>query len=158
MKKLILVFLVGAGAGVGGYWFYQRAQSQGHLAEARDRVSYVVWKAGKSLKEATDEIKDELNRTGVVVRDKAKAAGESVTVAVADTTITGSLKAKLLSESGLRGVGVDTDRGVVTLSGTVGAHEDIARAMKLALETEGVQRVISKIQISAERPSATTKP
>ena len=42
---------------------------------------------------------------------------------------------------------MDTNDGVVTLSGTVSSHEDIAQAMKLAIDTEGVHKVVSSLQV-----------
>ncbi|MFM1768409.1 MAG: hypothetical protein RJA22_938 [Verrucomicrobiota bacterium] len=153
MKKPILLLLTGVLLGAGGYWLFQRAQSKGQLDEARDRMSYAVWKAGKSIKEATDEVREELGKTGVVVRDKTKSATDAVSGAVSDTALTTQIKTRLLGESGLRGVGVDTDRGVVTLSGSVATHEDIARAMKIALEADGTQRVVSRLQLSAAKPA-----
>jgi len=140
MKKMLVVFLLGAAAGAGGFWFFQQAKTKSQLTEARDRVTYAAWKAGKSLQEFAGEIKQELSRYGQVVREKTTTTGDALTA---------SLKTKLLAEPGLRGVGVETTNGVVTLSGEVATHEDIARAMKLALETDGVHKVVSKIQVSA---------
>lgn len=157
MQKTLLLLLTGALLGVGGYWLFQRAQNKGQLAEAKDRVTYAAWKAGKSIKEAADEVKSELGKTGVIVRDKAKSASDAVSAAVSDSAVTTGVKAKLLAESGLRGVGVETTEGVVTLSGTVSSHEDIARAMKIALEADGVRRVVSRLQISAEKPADPPK-
>jgi|SRR5437868_340094 len=145
MKKMLLVFVIGAAAGAGGYWYVQRSNTQSQLTEARDRVTYAAWKAGKSIKDFALEIKQELSRSGEVVRDKAKSTGDAISA----TAVTATLKSKLLAESGLRGVSVETADGVVTLTGEVASHEDIARAMKLALDTDGVRRVISRIQISA---------
>ena len=145
MKKVLISFLLGAAAGVGVLLFLQRAQTKTQLDEARDRVTYAAWKAGKSIKEFVDEIKVELSRYGQVVREKTTAVSNSVSA----TTVTASVKSKLLMESGLRGIGVETTDGVVTLTGSVASHEDIARAMKLALETDGVIRVVSKIQVAA---------
>jgi osmotically-inducible protein OsmY len=44
---------------------------------------------------------------------------------------------------------VNTTRGVVTLSGTVSSEAKIGKAMLLALQTEGVQEVISTLQIKS---------
>jgi len=145
MKKFLLIFLLGAAAGAGGCWFFQQAKTKSQLAEAKDRVMYSAWKAGKSLMEFTEEIKQELSRSGQVVRETARSTG----AAISDATLTANLKGKLLLEPGLRGVGVETAAGVVTLAGEVATHEHIARAMKLALESEGVTKVVSKIQLSA---------
>lgn len=158
MKKTFWTLIIGALLGIGGYWLYQRAQSKGQLDQARDRMSYAVWKAGKSIKETAEEVKAELGKTGVVVRDKAKTATDAVGAAVSDTAVTAAVKAKLLGESGLRGVSVETAQGVVTLGGTVTSHEDIARAMKIALETDGTRRVVSRLQVSAEKPAGAPAP
>ncbi|MEY2410001.1 MAG: hyperosmotically inducible periplasmic protein [Verrucomicrobiota bacterium] len=145
MKKSLLIFLVGAAAGAAGFWFFEQTKTKAQLSEAKDRVTFAAWKAGKSIQEFAGEIKQELSHSGQVVREKARGAGESISA----TAVTASIKAKLLTESGLRSVGVETTDGVVTLTGDVATHEDIARAMKIALETDGVQKVVSKIQVTA---------
>jgi osmotically-inducible protein OsmY len=147
MKKLLLAFVIGAAAGAGGFWFLQQSKTQSQLSEAKDRVTYAAWKAGKSIQEFAAEIKQELSRSGQVVREKTKSTGDAISAA----TVTATLKSKLLATSGLRQVTVETTDGVVTLAGDVASHEDIARAMKLALETDGVQKVVSKIQVSAAK-------
>lgn len=147
MKKFLIGFLLGVVAGAALIWYFQRAKTRSELEDARDRVTYAAWKAGKSIKEFVEEIKVELSRSGQVVREKSAALGNSVSAA----TVTATVKGKLLTESGLRGVSVETTEGVVTLTGSVASHEDIARAMKLALETDGVTKVVSKIQIAATR-------
>ena len=145
MKRFLLIFVLGAAAGAGGYWYLQQSKTKTQFAEAKDRVTYAAWKAGKSIQEFAGEIKQELSRSGQVVREKAKFTGDAISA----TTVTATLKSKLLAEAGLRRVGVDTTDGTVTLTGEVATHEDIARAMKLALETEGVHKVVSKIQVSS---------
>jgi osmotically-inducible protein OsmY len=147
VKKVLISFLLGAIAGAALLWYLQRARTKSQLDEARDRVTYAAWKAGKSIKEFVEEIKVELARSGQVVREKSTAVSNTVSAA----TVTAAVKGKLLTESGLRGVGVETTDGVVTLTGSVASHEDIARAMKIALETDGVTRVISKIQLAVAK-------
>ena len=147
MKKFLIGFLLGVAVGVALLWYFQRAKTKSELDEARDRVTYAAWKAGKSIKEFVEEIKVELSRSGQVVREKSAAVGNTVSA----TAVTATVKGKLLTESGLRGVSVETTEGVVTLTGSVASHEDIARAMKLALETDGVTKVVSKIQLAATR-------
>jgi hyperosmotically inducible protein len=69
--------------------------------------------------------------------------------AAANARITAAIKTKLVADSGLAAfkIDVDTTDGVVTLSGTVTSPEDIARAMKLAMEVEGVHRVVSTLLV-----------
>jgi len=88
-------------------------------------------------------------RTGKVIREKAKKAGDAIADATANARITTVIKSKLMQDSGLAAfkIDVDTTDGVVTLSGNVTSHEGIAKAMDLALETDGVHRVVSTLQV-----------
>src|SRR5207247_892601 len=95
------------------------------------------------------QIKEELARTSMVVREKAKSVGAAISDATANTRTTAAIKAKLLAEPGLSSlnINVDTSDGLVTLSGTVSSHEQIAKAVRLALDTDGVVKVVSTLQI-----------
>ena len=97
----------------------------------------------------TNDIRDELARTGQVVRQKAKEAGRVLADATADARITAAIKAKLVADPDLSAlsISVNTTGGVVTLSGKVAAAEDISKAMLLALETDGVTQAISTLQV-----------
>jgi len=44
-------------------------------------------------------------------------------------------------------IDIDTDDGVVTLSGTVKSTAEHDRAVQLARETEGVKRVVDRLHI-----------
>jgi osmotically-inducible protein OsmY len=46
-------------------------------------------------------------------------------------------------------ISVDTTDGLVTLSGTARSHDEVAKAVRLALETEGVRKVVSTLQVRA---------
>ena len=62
------------------------------------------------------------------------------------------IKAKLVASHDLSAlnISVNTTAGVVTLSGTVTSHENIAKAMLLAMETDGVKEVISALQVKSQ--------
>ena len=107
----------------------------------------------KDFSLSTPEIKDELERTGRVVRKKAKEVGTVLADATADARITATIKAKLVKESSLSSlrISVNTTDGVVTLSGSVDSAEQVADAMKVALETEGVREAISTLQVKAAK-------
>ena len=97
----------------------------------------------------TDDIKEELSRTGQVVREKAKEIGVKMNDATADARVTTTIKAKLAAHSDLSAlqISVNTTDGVVTLSGRVDDHEDLKTAMDLALATDGCTKVISTLQV-----------
>jgi osmotically-inducible protein OsmY len=44
-------------------------------------------------------------------------------------------------------ISVNTTGGVVTLSGTASSSENIRKAMQLAYDTDGVNQVVSTIQV-----------
>lgn len=74
-----------------------------------------------------------------------KTAGRTID----DATITAQVQGKLTSDriSNFSRVDVDTERGVVHLSGVVPSAEDKARAAELAREVAGVRRVDNNLQI-----------
>src|SRR6185436_19360184 len=96
-----------------------------------------------------DDVRQELERTGLVIRQKASQIGTAIVESTADVRTTGAIKARLLSEPGISSIGIDvnTTGGVVTLAGSVSSHEEVAKAMRIALETEGVAKVISTLQV-----------
>jgi hyperosmotically inducible protein len=65
-----------------------------------------------------------------------------------DTTITTTVKTKLAAEKGttLTRVQVDTDRGVVQLSGVVETAADRARAEQITRGVSGVKAVKNNLQ------------
>lgn len=68
-----------------------------------------------------------------------------------DTVITGRIKTALLSDPGMDGadVSVQTNKGVVTLVGTVESHEQTGIASAHAQRQDGVVRVDSDLTLNA---------
>jgi hyperosmotically inducible protein len=106
----------------------------------------------KALNLSPQDVKDELARTGQVVRRKAKEAGQAIADATADARITAAIKAKLLTNRDLSplSISVNTTDGVVTLSGAVPSVDAISKAMLIAMESDGVKEVISALQVRAQ--------
>jgi osmotically-inducible protein OsmY len=151
MKKFLLGIIIGAALGAFGYYYYEDKNTRGTLEEARQSVNNSAGKFKDALQERLDsqEIKKELERTSMVVRDKAKRAGSAIADATADGRITTAIKSKLVAESALSvfSIHVETTDGLVTLSGTVNSHDQIGRAVQIALETDGVVKVVSTLQV-----------
>ncbi len=107
----------------------------------------------RSLNLGTNDIREELARTGRIVRQKASQAGKVIADSTADARTTAAIKAKLLANRDLSGlsISVNTTDGIVTLSGSVPAAEDIGKAMVVALDTDGVKQVISTIQVKPKK-------
>lgn len=76
--------------------------------------------------------------------------GRSTGRYIDDTTITTSVKSKLVADkaTNLTRVGVKTVNGTVYLDGVVDTAEQRARAEDLARRADGVQTVVNNIQIN----------
>jgi osmotically-inducible protein OsmY len=81
-----------------------------------------------------------------------KTAGENVS----DASISTAVQSKLTSDrvSNFTRVDVDTERGVVNLSGVVQSAEQKARASELARQVNGVKRVNNNLQVQ-DQPAKT---
>jgi osmotically-inducible protein OsmY len=151
--KTLFVLILGLALGAFGYYIYKQSGSD-RTTPGPEEITQGGSRTNESSTERkgdlrAEQIRDELARSGRVVRKKAQEVGAAVSDATADARITGSIKTKLAVDSDLSAltVSVNTTEGVVTLSGTVSSHEHIAKAIKLALETEGVSEVVSTLQV-----------
>lgn len=87
---------------------------------------------------------------GDEARDAAERATDRAGAALTDAALTTAVKSKLLADrmvSGLN-IDVDTDAGVVTLSGKAQSQTEFDRAATLARETEGVKGVVNNITMA----------
>lgn len=75
--------------------------------------------------------------------------GETLGQNIDDTTITTTVKSKLAAEKGstLTRVSVDTNRGVVQLTGVVSSPADKALAERVARGVGGVRNVVNNLQV-----------
>jgi hypothetical protein len=151
--RFLFGFIVGLLVGVTAHWYLVQTRPVTDRVGARGPVTGEPAVSGAE-RPATDpfntaKLKEELDKTGRVIREKARQAGDKLADATANARITGAIKAKLLEDTGLSAfaVDVDTTDGVVTLSGAVRSYEQVDRAMQLALETDGVHKVISTLQV-----------
>jgi osmotically-inducible protein OsmY len=165
MKGFFNGLILGVILGAAGYWFIQNkarehpeAEQRAEAAAAQAQTS--AGEAGRHLSDAlkakletldlrSDQIKDELARTGKIVRRKAHDLGEQVADAAVDARIVTAIKAKYTADSDLSvwKISVSSDQGHVTLSGTVSAEQNIGEAVALALETDGVHDVTSTLTV-----------
>lgn len=152
--KFLLGIIFGIILVVAIIWYYADQRHNPTAQDAKTRIESTangmkesVQTNWKSLR--TEDIKDELARTGRVVRQKAQDAGHAMADATADARITAAIKGKLLANPNLSAlsISVNTTAGRVTLSGTVSSPDKIREAMQLALDTDGVQEVVSTLQV-----------
>jgi hyperosmotically inducible protein len=155
MKKLILGFLIGVAVVVALIWHYSNKNDHAalikrDLTDAYDQTRVKVEEKISSLTNiSTDDIKAELAKTGQVVRQKAQEVGKEVSDATADPRTAAAIKAKIVADESLAGLGISVDcsKGEVTLSGKATSAENISKAIKIAYDTDGVRKVTSKIEL-----------
>ncbi len=152
MGKFIFGLLMGIIIGAGGLWYFQQQQA-GALAGNQNQTitdAKAVMNAKlDALELQTDRIQKELKEKGRVVRRKASQFGAEVVNAATDAALTATIKGKLVADPKLSAwdISVSTSDGVVTLSGTVSEPALIGSAILMALETDGVNQVISTIKV-----------
>jgi len=110
---------------------------------ARERLS--------DLDFSVDSIARELKATGRVVRRKVTEAGRQLEESTRDARTTARLKARFALDPELkaREIDIHTEDGRVTLEGRVDSHEELARAIRMAVEEDDVLEVTSTLQVSA---------
>jgi len=165
MRSFFNGLVLGVVLGAVGYWFIQNkarehpaaeqraeaaaAQAQSAAGEAGQHLSDALKAKLETLDLRSDQIKDELARTGKIVRRKAHDLGEQVADATADARIVTAIKAKYAADADLSvwKISVSSDQGHVALSGTVSAEDNIGKAVALALDADGVRDVTSTITV-----------
>jgi BON domain len=165
MRGFFNGLVLGIILGAAGYWFVE-TKAREH-PEAQQRYEDAVAQANTNAGEAAlhfsdafkakietldlrgDEIKDEMARTGKVVRRKAVDIGDKLADAAADARIVTVIKAKYAADHDLSvwKISVSSDQGHVALSGEVNAPDDVGKAVALALEADGVRDVTSTLTI-----------
>jgi hypothetical protein len=170
--KTFFALLVGIAIGVGIWWYYSnsrgrtdvRTDIQTDVKSAGDKIETAAKSAGDKIQEKLrewklqpDDIKDDLAKTGRIIRSKTEKAGQAISDATADARTTAAIKGKLVANRDLSAlsISVNTTAGVVTLSGTVNSPEDIGKAMLVAMETDGVTQVVSTLQVTMKSGKTT---
>jgi hypothetical protein len=154
MMKFGCALICGIALGAAAFWYFTvgRYSTQTGGTSSAGAPSHSAPVIPGLDRFSTEEIKAELEKTGSIVREKARQAGASLSDAAANVRITATIKAKFLKDSELPSfqIGVDTTDGVVTLSGKVTSVDAVSRAVRLAFEVEGVTKVYSTIQVAAQ--------
>lgn len=129
----------------------QAAATTGFLGREIDELQAQAERGGAAARDAAKDAaaqareagRDAAERTG----DAAKRAGEAVT----DAAITSAVKTKFLADTAVKGlkIDVDTNNGIVTLTGNVSSRAEANRAVMLARNTEGVKSVVNNLRIGS---------
>jgi hyperosmotically inducible protein len=114
--------------------------------DAKDAVhaKIIEWKLTPS------DLKADFEKGGRIVRTKTATAGARTGEVLDNARIVTVINAKLVGDSRLSAlkINVDADQGTVTLKGSVGSLDLIGRAISLALDTDGVNEVVSLLTVS----------
>ena len=132
---LVVVVLVGLAAFFLGYrWADDDA--------APDRA---VGTAGEAP--AVDTTK--ARQTGAEIGEKVAVGAAEAQRAVGNAGLTTKIKAKMALDDTIEAarIDIDTNGGVVTLSGSVRSDAERQRALQLARETEGVTQVVDRLRV-----------
>ncbi len=149
MIRILIGFIVGVLAGAWGYAWLHQPQNKTKAAATNDSLKASVQQKLGEIR--VDDIRQELERTGMVVREKAGRWTAAIAESAADARITAAIKSRLFAEPGVSSLGlhVTTTDGLVTLSGSAESHDQVAKAMRIALDTDGVRKVVSTVQVKA---------
>ena len=152
--RTLLRLIVVAALVLGAIWLIQNRKLAPSRQEVRSGVDSMVRETKEAvndldLKLDVHELGDELKRTGRIVRRKAGQAAHEVADATEGASTTAAIKAKLALDPNLSAldISVNTTYGRVTLAGRVDSPDDIARAIRIALERDDVREVVSTIQV-----------
>ena len=123
--------------------------------EARDSIREGAEDLADEIRDRLDawdlepeDVREDLERTGSVVRRRAREVAGDVSDRWIETRIEGRLAVD--PDLSARRIEVHADAGRVTLEGTAASPELIGRAVALALDTDGVDAVESRLEILAE--------
>ena len=159
MKEFFIGLVVGAVLALATGWYFAFGRQRHDVRHAQDVTASKVQQAADSIEAKmkswhlnTDEIKAELDKTGKVVRRNVREWSGNAADAASDARITATVKAKLIAdkETGGWSINVSTTDGLVTLSGTVATHQQVARAIAVAMDVSGVRQVSSTIQTKSK--------
>jgi hypothetical protein len=156
MKEFFIGLLLGVVLTLATVWYFAIGRNRADVRRAQDVTAVKLTQTAVAVDAkltawhlTTPEIKADLASTGKVIRRNACDFGAAAAHTASDATITTKIKAKLIAERSLSAwnIAVNTTDGRVTLAGTIPEHGLIAKAMALALETDGVRDVTSNLQV-----------
>jgi osmotically-inducible protein OsmY len=106
-----------------------------------------------SAQTATQDAKDKTKTAAKKTGDATEHAAKKTATVMTDAEITSAVKTKFLADKAVSGlnINVDTDKGVVTLTGPVHSATEKSEALRLARTTKGVKKVVSKLTMEPKK-------
>jgi osmotically-inducible protein OsmY len=111
----------------------------------QDKAREKAADAREASKDATDKADDKTDAAKRKGGNAADRAGDTLS----DAAITAAVKTKFLADTTVSGlkIDVDTNNGVVTLTGTISSPAERRKALQIARDTEGVKSVKDSLKI-----------
>ena len=149
LVRLMLVALVVVAAAffLFGYWSSGRFDS---APLSPDTTSARPEREGTAVQVDKPRIDTAAARkAGAEIGEKAAVAAARVGESLEQGSLTAKIKAKMVLDDVVkaRTIDVTTEGTIVTLSGTVHSRQERDRALALARETEGVTKVVDRLEI-----------
>lgn len=117
-----------------------------------DRTAQATDRAADRTRDAAATVAQKTERAGEKIAATSSAAAEKTGEVVSDAVITTKIKAGLVKEPDLSALAihVETEDGVVMLSGFVDSKNEIERAVKVAKNVQGVTDVKSALKVKSK--------
>ena len=114
-----------------------------------DRAAATTGQVARDADRKIDEAQKKADEKTDNAQKKASDAAQSAGDATKDAALTAAVKTKFLADTKISGlkIDVDTQNGVVTLSGTVPTAAERTRAVNTAKETDGVKSVVNNLKV-----------
>jgi osmotically-inducible protein OsmY len=124
-------------------------KTEGAVDRAGDKTRDSAAVSARKTDNAMDNAGDKTRHAASTAGDKTKDAAATTKLAASDTAITTKVKAGLVKEPDLESLGihVETEKGVVMLSGFVNSKSEADKAVKVAKGVDGVTSVKSAIKV-----------
>jgi osmotically-inducible protein OsmY len=116
------------------------------------RASLATQTVAEKTKEGAVKTKDAVVKGAKIAGEKTKDGLSKTGEVMTDAWITSRVHARFVNEDLLKDsdIRVDTDKHVVTLTGTVMGRAGRTKATSIAKQTEGVHRVVNRLTIGAK--------
>jgi osmotically-inducible protein OsmY len=139
----------GTGATVAGSAAEARDRTAAAMDRAGDRTAAAMDRAGDRTAAATANAREKASDMAESAKEKTSNAAGTAQAAMSDTMITAKVKADMAADKTVKAmdVHVETQKGVVMLSGFVPSKAEADRAVALAKGVQGVTDVKSSIQV-----------
>ena len=126
-----------------------KAEIKDKSKEAQEKTKGTTGRAVDATKKGAEKTGDAIKKGAEKTAEGTKSISKKVGEEITDDSITTAVKTKLLADSKVGGlkINVDTDKHVVTLTGTVKSAAEKAEAIRLAKTTKGVNKVVDKLTI-----------